>query len=707
MRGLQSFCVAGAVALLVLGGSASATTLDCRKYLMGGAGDVKRSVTAEDLATLTDIGSNGGMDRARALSVSPDGRLLAFQVRRADPEQNEYCTGIIVLSLTANAGPRLIDVGADPVRLRYNFRGKAGFPTGVMATIEPRWTPDGKAVLFLKRSRGTTQVWRAMIDGSGSAAITASQDDIVDFWIVDGGELLAYRTQPGLKAGEAAIDEEGKRGFHYDGRFSPMTESRPFVPAPVAEQTYTIPLLPSERAIAPMPTRQRIVNPDQGRVVRRRDGETARLVSGGDGSPLAVTLEIQRPDGSMLMCRSSICDRHISGLWWSANGRLRFYRREGWGGEATAVYEWAPSSDQPKRIYRTQDLLTNCAPVDDDVICLRESAQRPRYVTRISFRRGAETVLFDPNRGFSSLTLGRVQRLHWKNDQGLETFGDLVFPVGYERGRRYPLIVVQYESRGFLRGGTGDEYPIQLFANNGYAVLSFNRPPDIGLYRDPKTIADVERKDLEDFADRRSVQSALERGVKLIIERGIADPERIGITGLSDGASSVQFALLNSKMFHVAEMSSCCWDSSLAWQVGPRAMRDFSAMGYPGVMSDSDPFWDRISIAKRAKDINVPILLQLPDSEYLGALTAYTRLRELRAPVDLYVFPLETHIKWQPAHRIAIYRRSLAWFDFWLKNVSPKNVPVAELEHWEALRQDQASRSGQDVANDRSRLPYQ
>jgi len=87
---------------------------------------------------------------------------------------------------------------------------------------------------------------------------------------------------------------------------------------------------------------------------------------------------------------------------------------------------------------------------------------------------GTRTLLFDPNPEFATLRLGHVERLHWRNALGVETIGDLVFPVGYRPGRAYPMIVVQYETRGFLRGGTDDEYPIQAFANRGYAVLSFS-----------------------------------------------------------------------------------------------------------------------------------------------------------------------------------------------------------------------------------------
>ena len=125
-------------------------------------------------------------------------------------------------------------------------------------------------------------------------------------------------------------------------------------------------------------------------------------------------------------------------------------------------------------------------------------------------------------------------------------------------------------------------------------------------------------------------------------------------------------------------------------RVGPGSMRDFAAMGYPGAMSDADPFWGRISIAKNTATVRTPMLLQLADTEYLGALTAFTALRQAKAPVDMYVFPQETHIKWQPAHRLAIYRRSLAWFGFWLRDEEPTDWNRDELAHWKNLRAELA-----------------
>lgn len=693
---LRCFGAALALAASALSCPAQAVLVDCAKYLSPGEVQAgRRAVSAEDLVRLRDIGSNGDIGTGvSALALSPDGKNIAFQLRRADPDSNSYCLGMFIMGIGPGAVPHPVDVGGELIRVAYDFRGKAGFATGVAATITPRWMPDGKVILFLKRVNGRTQVWRAQTDGSGSAPVTDSIDDVLDFRISGRGDGIVFKTQPGMRAGLAAIEREGLTGFHYDDRFSPMTRGRPFVRGPAEMHFLVQSLSHASQASAASPADEAEFDDDTGLsggfIPGAPKGISAWTIFKEGAFPPSPMLHVRLRDGRIVTCPQKHCDRHVSYLWWTSQGALRFLRREGWGNEETAIYEWAPGDGLPRRLFATRDALAGCQAVDQGVICLGEGSAKPRYIAMIALPSGQETILYDPNPEFSRLALGRVERLHWKNKEGLEVFGDLVFPIGYQAGRRYPLIVVQYESRGFLRGGTGDEYPIQPFAANGYAVLSFNRPPDIGLFRGVQTLAEAERANLKNFADRRSVQSALERGIARMVKRGIVDPEHVGITGLSDGASTVQFALLNSKLFRAAAMSSGFWDSSLAMRVGPGSMRDFAAMGYPGAMSDADAFWNRISIAKRADHFRTPMLLQLSDTEYLGALTAFTALRQAKAPVDMYVFPQETHIKWQPAHRLAIYRRSLAWFDFWLRGVEPAEWNREELAHWKSLKTELA-----------------
>jgi dipeptidyl aminopeptidase/acylaminoacyl peptidase len=680
---------AAARAAPLLAPAAARAAPDCTDLVPSGARFPDRNLVPEDLVRLRDIGPVDPNQQDEGLfSVSPDGTRAAFQLRRGDPATNGFCLAMLVVDLRTGA-VRVIDRGGDFIRLRFDARGVASFPSGFADPITPRWSPDGKWIVYRRRDGGTVQLWRARTDGSGSEAITDSVDDVDDFRIAADGLGLVYATKPGLRDALAAIDKEGLSGFHYDDRFVPAASSRPFPLAPIARAAWY--LDPASRTVRPATPGEAALL-DKGSM---REGSWSDATSAaGDRAWLQVPAEtlyasrgrlVVMMHGRTLPCSAPECEA-ANQPWW-VGGKVRFVRREGWANSVTAIYEWAPGTPRVRRLYATEDLFLGCVPTDATLTCLREGSLQPRRLEQLDPVSGKRRLLFDPNPEFANLRLGQVERLRSRNSFGMDSFADLVLPVGYIPGRRYPLVVVQYNSRGFLRGGTGDDYPIQAFANRGFAVLSFNRPRDVG-FKSTTDNLEADRINLKDFADRRSVLEAIESPVRTAIERGIADPGRIGITGLSDGASTVQYAMLHSKLFSAFAMSSCCWDTSLPLRVGPMAARQFYHMGYPRTVDDdaaARAFWHGFSVSRNARDIHAPVLAQVSDDEYWVALQSVTALRELDRPVDLYVFPDEHHVKWQPAHRLAVYTRAIDWFDFWLNGVKAPGR-VQEVTHWEALR---------------------
>lgn len=653
----------------------------------------------EDLAALRDIGpqDSGASDRP-ILTLSPDGSKLAFQLLQADPVSNSYCLAMVVLDLR-NRRLHVVDQGGDLIRARITFRGKAGFETGTPITITPRWSPDGRWIAFLKRTAGTDQVWVAEADGGGSRPLTSSQSDIEDFrWNAD-GTALVFSTRPDLRVQANRIAHEGLSGFHYDDRFAPMSGNIPFPAGPFPLRYLAIDLPTSVPRPAPPGEISLFATsasdpPNTQASALSIAGRRARVLAVA-GNPLDFTQRLVVEDnGATTTCHATSCTDRIMMLWWTEDGRkVRYIKREGPGFSTTAIYEWRPGRGGPKRLYSTEDELAQCVPSHDVLLCAREGSLQPRRVEQLDPASGKTIVLFDPNPEVAGLSLGRVERLHWTNAFGSQAFADLVYPVGYRPGTRYPLIVVQYNSRGFLRGGTGDEYPIQSFAGRGFAVLSFNRPWPADLSGGAKTYVDVDKANLKGFLYRRSVQSSLETVIHRLADRGIIDPKRIGITGLSDGSSNAQYALLHSTLFSAASISSCCWGPQTLALIGPQAAREFIYKGYPAPNLDGSTFWRQYSLAQNASSVTVPILVQASDDEYLDAVEAYAALREARAPIDLFVFPAEKHIKWQPAHRLSIYQRNLDWFEFWLGNparVSPTRD--TERRHWETLKSDIAQR---------------
>jgi dipeptidyl aminopeptidase/acylaminoacyl peptidase len=654
----------------------------------------KRMLFPEDLARLRDIGPDDPEAYAEPVfTLSPDGRSAAFQLRRGDPAHNSYCLAMVILDLAGNNQPRVVDLGDDPLLVTLDLRGIADFPTGLMRVITPRWSRDGKWIAFLKRSGGTVQVWRAWVDGCGSAPLTRSKSDVVDFRVGSDGSSIIFVTRPDVDRQRRKIAADGRNGWHYDERFVPFVSKAPLPKMPVERhvQVLELPLgrlrPPSAKEAAVLVEDHRIIANSGDRPVIDEAGIEidATDITGG---ARPGTFHARLGNGSTVTCAAEACNGAKSPWWMPRKDHVRFFRREGWARASTAIYDWDVVRGDVRRIYLTDDVLSSCAPSAATIICRIDSSLRPGRLVRLEPLGGERETLFDPNPEFAHFTLGKAERLHFRNGMGSETIADLVFPVGYRVGEKVPMVVVQYETRGFLRGGTDDEYPIQAFANRGYAVFSFKRP-QLASTLNAEDYDEFGRQNLRQFADRRNVQASLDAGVRLVVDRGIADPARIGITGLSDGSTTVEWALIHSSLFSAAAMSSCCWDPTLMAQVGPAAARHFLDEGYPGVLDRNDAFWKDVSLSDNARRITTPILVNASEEEFLGAVLTYTALREAGVPVDMFEFPNEFHARWQPAHRLATYKRSLDWFDYWLRG-RRSNDPVRqpELKEWDRLRRE-------------------
>ena len=635
---------------------------DCSKILqIHQTVTVPRPIEAAALIETLDIGSNGGMEDDPVFTLSPDQSRLAVAVRRANTVSNTYCTGIYIVSAKGRA--LLIDAGAGAAFWRYdNFFNTRGFPTGVAKVITPRWSPDGSQLGFLKLVDDRLQLW-LWDEQDQSRVVATADDDIIDFHFSADGKRIIFKKREDAQA-KADLNREALQGYRLDDRFFPFASTAPFPRGPAAYSFQTLELI-------------------EGTVRSATEPEVASFTSANPASPSGRTRtagvkadhngigRIQATIGNQaVICHSDVCTDVADQPWVTPQGHIRYARREGWGRSLTAIYDWKGGKDRPVRLYQTDDLLMGCVPIGDDVACAREASSRPRFIDRINVGKGTSSSLFDPNPDFQSIRLGRVERLQWTNAMGVESFGDLVYPPDFKPGHRYPLIVTQYASRGFLRGGTGDEFPVQLFARSGYLVLSIERPrspfPVAGL-----TPLEWQRRDNEGFVTRRSILSSIETKVAALIAAGLVDPDKVGITGLSDGGTTTQFAAVHSTIFKAASVSGCCWEPSQTWLLGSAIQKQHERVGWPTAPESGSAIWSAISFSRNAERVAFPILIQSADRELIPALEAVYALRSANSPVDVFVFPDEEHIKRQPAHRLNVYKRNLRWFDFWLLGKMP------------------------------------
>jgi dipeptidyl aminopeptidase/acylaminoacyl peptidase len=663
-----------------------------------------RVISARDLIELVNIGRPDAEPLAgpSPVGLSPDGKYAAMVLQRADLATNSYCQALIVVDVTGREAPRMLDSGGDYLMVKGVLRGmymSIGFPRLNIA----RWSRDGRSIAFLKRLDNRTQVWRASLDGKPAAMMTHADDDINQWaWSPDGRSLV-YSFDTGRVAAEAAVDREGVTGWHYDARMAPHIALRPQIPAPLAQAEMAVDPATGMSRPASSAERDLLARGDDEPLDKRRIGATGLTAwAERTGPTLYAGWKVRVADrrGEDQPCTNAMCSGKIKGLWWSSDGgTLSVLTAEGWNNRFTALYRWAPGNGQPMRVLRTDDVIQDCVPRARALLCLRQGSLRPPRLVAIDIDSGSERILFDPNPTLFRFRLGSVQRLEWQTDKGRQVYGDLALPPGYTGGK-LPVIVTQYWSRGFLRGGTGNDYPIQLFAARGFAVLSISRPASAAS-DDPTVLTpfDDVRVETRNWAERRNINSAINKGLDLLIAKGIADPSRLGITGLSDGGSAVRFALINTPRFAAAALSTCCVDDTSDDVVGSAWEKQSVESGYPPAYPINPDFWRPYSFALNADRMTTPLLMQLADYEVLTALHGYTALHSQNQPVDLYFFPNEFHNKWQPEHRAAVWDRDLDWFSFWLQgreDAAPDKI--AMFARWRAWKRAREERARQPVS---------
>lgn len=623
---------------------------------------------AEDLLAIVDIGVSGNPETP--LAVSPDGRFLAFEARRSDLAANTIQVRWKVLPLESGAR-EIIDAGdgGQPQQWIYN-----GLPVGRILPEIPQWSSDSAWFAYRVERDGEVQLWRSRRDGTHKEQLTHNAADVAEFrWSATGDRLLFKVYAPRAQV-RAERQQEALRGYLYDRRYSPAYSREPLPDEPdeVRSRIWAFDVATLSERLATDSEREEFLRPRPTRLARADDLRPDRTV--GVDPPLTIRTDNQ-------VCRHPECSGHFHGVWASEDRRQVFLLRYIDPDRAAGfvLYAWRPRSNVLKKLLQTDNLLKGCALAGERLICAHETATHPATIVAIDLKRGTLQTLYDPNPNFSTFDFGDVTELRWVDAGGIPGFGHLVKPIGYKASKKYPLIVVQYHSRGFLRGGQGDEYPIPLFAAHGFAVLSFERPMDRALMAVSRDYDDLETRGWVDAHERRFALRNLEGGIEQLERMGIIDPERIGITGLSDGGETAAFALIHSSIRFAAAAVSWTLYSSISRSVkGPKLQPLYDGWRIP---------WGLVSISMNAAQVTTPLLIQVADCELLPETDTVAALQTHGQPVEMYVFPDEDHIKWQPAHRYHIYRRNLQWFQFWLQGVeAPEPLDVRQYERWRALR---------------------
>jgi len=159
------------------------------------------------------------------------------------------------------------------------------------------------------------------------------------------------------------------------------------------------------------------------------------------------------------------------------------------------------------------------------VVVRTQTAASPPVFYLVDFARGAADIIGEAYPGLADVPLGELQATSYRSRDGLDIPAYLTLPPGRE-AKALPLVVLPHGGP-HARDDTGFDWWTQFLATRGYAVLQPQFRGSWGFG------AQLFRAGQRQWG--RAMQDDISDGVRHLVERGIADPERVCIMGGSYG----------------------------------------------------------------------------------------------------------------------------------------------------------------------------
>ncbi|HKQ53924.1 MAG TPA: S9 family peptidase [Pyrinomonadaceae bacterium] len=634
------------------------------------------AITPEDVLSIRELDE---------VKLSPDGKRIAFSVLEPhDPARPREPRVSNVWVVPAD--------GSEPARPLI---------PGLKNAATPSWSPDGRALAFLSDHGSADKSIQVYLlrDGEKEAVRLTDAAGGVELyeWSRDGKWIAFLAPEP------SADDEQTKRAAGDDAvvvdrnqKYSSLwvTKVADGKAARVTKQSFEI------RELAWSPTSDELVlvtstqNPLKIGpsnlslvVVNRSTGEVARTLS---NSPCSVTGVLRwSPDGRWVTFYDCPPDDEKLDLTLSlapARGGAVLPLLKDYKGSVLTP-EWTPDSKilLAQSIEGTHEVIVKIDAATakfekiTDVIqsqwgasfstngeTVAYLAQTPESANDVwvKEKNGPPRRLTDFNPQTKSWRFGKVSEVVWKNSKdGLTRRGVLITPPDYQEGTLYPMVVNTHPGdtawwTGFHASKWWDWG--QMLASHGYVVFLPNTRGVTGeggaMHATINHWGEMAFQDLLD-------------GVDYLVSRKIADPNRLGIGGWSNGGFMTEYTITRTTRFKAAVAQAGHSDFFSIY--GTSYLRD-SLRNTSGSSPYVNRAWyDEHSPITFIKDCRTPTLLlhgEFDAGVPLGqAYEFYTGLKDAGVEAELVIYPRERHNIQEYRHKIDLQRRVLAWFDKHLK----------------------------------------
>ena len=650
----------------------------------------KRDINLDDLARFQRVGSP---------VVSPDGEWVAYTVSQIDAKEDKGQSHLWMVKWDGS------------VRLQLT-NGKEG-------ASSPRFSPDGRYISFLSSRPGPakgSQVWVLDRRGGEAEQFTAITDqNLEDYsWSPDSKKLLLTLTpksepdaeegKPPAPAKPIVIDryhfKQDVQGYlrddawaslylydiaakkaeklttsknvdEEDAEWSPDGQWIAFVsnhePDPDRSTNTDVFLIPPKAGSEPRKLTP-WTGPDRGHLAWSPDSKSIAYVQGVEIKlleydqvrPAVVTL-----DGKVSYPASKL-DRSARSPIYTADGHLSYLVNDDRNQYPAEVDLSGPGD---KRLLNQQGAVTSWDEGGGHIAVSFTNDSDPAEI--YALENGSLRKLTNYNDSLmAELNLVPTEDLEFKSKDGTDVHGLLTRPTGFKAGTPVPMIL-------FIHGGPNgqDEHAFdfmrQWVATKGYAELNVN-------YRGSSGRGQAYSQAIAADWGHLEVQDLL-AGVDKAVAIGVADPDKLAVTGWSYGGILTDYTVASTDRFKAAISGAGVAAPMSFYGVDQYVLQYDNELGPPWknlplYLKMSYPF---LEVDKRihtpmmfmggTSDMNVPLL---------GGEPMYEALKSLGRPTVLVVYPGQFHGFTRPSYIKDRYERWLAWWDKYLKP-APAATPAA------------------------------
>ena len=614
------------------------------------------------------------MKRISDIQISPDGKRIAYVVRSLDEKKHRYTSDIFVVD---------VETGQS-VQMTYHPEND---------TL-PRWSPCGSKLAFRTDRGEKAQIYIIHTDGGESYPLFELKNGISgDFaWSPDGKQIAFFTlrdlTDEEKKARDEKRDEivfeetmrlnqlalidikskEIKRltdGSDYVASvsWSPDGKKIAFTSRPSMDvDDYFLSKIYMISSEGGKP--QRLTNTKKMREMNpvwSPDGENVAFsghpgydqwADPGDvyyvpavgGTPINLTQKLDRSES--VMCWSADSQSIIFSFGNKTStemGRINLKNgqidQQGPVGKVISGVSFSSKNDLLALI------LTD--PMNPPDIWIGESDwKNPRALVR-------------SNPWINQLRLGKTEIVRWKSFDNMIIEGLLVYPVDYKPGKSIPLIV---EPHGGPQGVRTVSFSAtwQMFAGSGYGVLAPNFRGS-GSYGRKFVRANIGDWGGGDYKD-------IMAGVDHLIQKGIADKNRLGIEGWSYGGYMTNWVIKHTDRFKAAVSGAGL--SNLESFYGTTDIQGFMEYYHKGFPWRSREIYKQSSPLASPFRTTTPTLILHGEEDRRVPISQseeiYHYLKKIDAKVKFVRYPREPHGLGEPNHQLDRYTRMLKWFQYYI-----------------------------------------